>query len=192
MAKNEDSNVAYTETYMETCFQAWYQAGRPSKYAHILEVLPVDEYDKKPSRLMINKWLEMSWSFRADELDARAIEKADNNLVLQKVKMLKDQAKRGEQLQDKGMKHIEQYGFDSASAAVSAVIRGATLERESRGIGELILKMAKMSDDELKDEIMKKLQTLSDEVEGDVIEENGQRTDTESNQETDESESSEL
>lgn len=171
MPKGEDTNVAYTDTYAENCFQAWYRAGRPSKYGHIIKVIPDDEYGKKPSRLTINKWIENGWAFRADELDAKAVQRADNLLVLEKVNMLKAQAKRGERLQEKGMSYLETSGFDSSSAAVSAVIRGATLERESRGIGELILKMAKMSDDELHQEILKRLETLSEEVEGEVTEE---------------------
>lgn len=167
----------YPDTYKEACFQAWYSAGCPEGFSHIVKVLP-DYEGRKPTRLLLNKWVEQEWALRADELNTKAIELADNRLVLEKVEMLKQQAERGKELQEKGMEYIKTTGFDTASAAVQAVIRGANLERESRGIGELIYKMAKMSDDELKKEIMNRLETLSnDVVEGDVKEEENEPED---------------
>lgn len=86
------------------------------------------------------------------------------------------------------MAHIKAEGFDSSSAAVQAVIRGAELERSSRGIGELIVKMSKMTDGDLKQEIMKRLELLQNEhiVDAEVKEESGQETDEGSGTEADE------
>lgn len=154
----------FTESYREMCFQAWYAAGRPNTATDTLKFLPEDEHGRKPGNPVIYKWMEETWKLRADELDAKAVQIADDSLIIKKAEMLKAQAERGETLQKKGIEYIESSGFDSAASAVQAVIRGAELERTSRGIGELIVKMAKMSDGDLKDEIMKRLQILSDDT----------------------------
>ena len=97
----------------------------------------------------------MMWDFWADDMDSRSIAIAENSLVQQKADMLQRQAEMARQLQDKGLDYIQSAGFDNSSSAVQAIIRGAELERTSRGIGEMIVKMATMGDSELKDEIMK-------------------------------------
>lgn len=152
----------FSETYREKCFHVWYGAQRPSKLETIVKLIPVDERGKKPSKIAIATWLQQDWMLRADQLDAKAIELADDQMIVEKAQMLKEQAARGKELQEKGMEHLKLKGFDSASAAVQAVIRGADLERSSRGIGELIVKMSKMTDGDLKEEIMKRLEKLSD------------------------------
>lgn len=158
------SNKVYTENYQELCFQAWYSAGRPKKVSDALEVIPADVDDRKPGPTMVEKWLNETWMLRADELDAKAVQLADNNLIAQKAEMLKAQAERGRELQEKGIEYIRTSGYDSAASAVQGVIRGAELERTSRGIGELIVKMSKMSEGDLKEEIMRRLQILSDDT----------------------------
>lgn len=152
----------YTDTYREKCFQAWYAAGRSTRATDVLEVIPVDELGRKPNKNVIYKWMNETWNLRADELDAKAVQLADDSLIIQKAEMLKAQAIRGETLQKKGIEYIETEGFDSAASAVQAVIRGAELERVSRGVGDLLVRMAKMSEGDLKEEIMKRLQILSD------------------------------
>lgn len=156
--------VIYSDTYKEACFQAWYGAGRPSQVSKTLEVIPEIE-GHKPSAPMVKRWMNETWTLRADELDAKAIELADDHLIVQKAEMLKAQAQRGEELQKAGMEHLKNKGFDSSSAAVSAVIRGADLERTSRGIGELIVKMSKMTESELHKEIMNRIEILQ----GDMV-----------------------
>jgi len=86
----------------------------------------------------------------------------EDDLIQRKAVMLQEQAQRGFDLQVEGMKYIKEEGFDSSSAAVQAVVRGAELERTSRGIGEMILKMSKMSDVDLKAEIIKGMKQMSE------------------------------
>jgi hypothetical protein len=59
------------------------------------------------------------------------------------------------------MEYLEKEGFDTASSAVSAISKGVEIERSSRGISDFILKLAKMTDSDVKDEIRK----LSERVE---------------------------
>jgi len=175
--------TAYTKDYQEKCFTTWYSSNRPT-LAVLHDALPVDEHGRIPDVKLIRRWRnELGWDMRADELDVRAIELVDNTLVNQKAMMLQEHARMAQELMQAGMAYIkENPDFDSHSSAVSAVIRGAELERESRGIGELITKMSKMGEEELKKEIMARLARASDA--GQIIdaEEDGELDNTDTNQ----------
>jgi hypothetical protein len=162
MARIKDKRlvVIYSQDYKDACFAAWYASGKPVKLPKILEVIPVDpEHNHKVGKDMLKRWMnEEGWYLRADALDAEAMQQADDYLIQQKVKMLKEQADRGSRLQQLGMEYLDSEeknkGFDSASAAVQAVIRGAELERSSRGISEMFAKLVKMDDRELSSTIV--------------------------------------
>lgn len=165
----------YSKDYIEKCFTIWYASGRPSSMAVLLEKIPEDETGRKPHKSNLLKWShEGGWDIRADGMDAKAIEVVENDLITQKAEMLRRQANIGFQLQQLGMMYLISGTFDTSASAVSAVIRGAELERSSRGIGELIVKMASMTDAELEAEIMKQLTRATDAgqiIDGEVKEE---------------------
>ena len=152
---------SYTESYKRIVFQTWYSQGRPAiKKLH--DLIPVDEDNRKPSTHVLKKWrVELGWEMQADELDTKAIILSDDFLVEQKSQMLMRQAQTGFVLQQIGLAALISGGFDSSSAAVNAVIRGAELERSSRGIGEALRKMVDMSDDELSKKIMADIERSS-------------------------------
>lgn len=153
----------YTEEYKEICFQAWYTAGRPSSTHRIRDIIPEDVFGRKPVVSMIDAWRkEKMWDFRADELDVKAIAIVDNDLVMQKVEMLRRHAERARTLSEKAMDFLIEDGFDSSASAVNAYFRGTEEERLTRGIGDMIVKMSKMSDADLKDEIIKRLQRAAE------------------------------
>lgn len=153
----------YTEEYKEICFQTWYSAGRPSSTHRIREIIPEDVYRRKPVVSMIDAWRkDKMWDFRADELDAKALAIVDNDLVMQKVEMLRRHAERARTISEKAMDSLIVDGFDSSASAVNAYFRGTEEERLTRGIGDMIVKMSKMSDADLKDEIIKRLQRASE------------------------------
>lgn len=159
---------AYTHTYIEQCFTVWYAAGHPSRNNQIMEILPKDEYGRIPTSKMITSWRdEYGWDIRADELDAKAQALVDDELVNQRVLMLKEQASRARELQKMGIEHLRDEGFDSSSSAVAAVIKGAELERESKGLSTQIVKMFKLDDEKLISETQRLLERLN--VPTDVI-----------------------
>ena len=154
MARGRPTGIAfaeYTDEYKEMCKQAWYAAGRPTNAIQWMDVTPEEEANhRKPNIELLRKWKrERMWDFWADELDAKAVAIVEDNLVAQKSQMLIRQADMAWKLQDAGVEYIEREGFDSSASAVQAIIRGAQLERESRGFGEMMLKMAKMGNEEL-------------------------------------------
>lgn len=153
----------YSKDYIERCFTVWYASGRPSSIASILDKIPEDEHGRRPHKSNLLKWMrEGGWEMRADVMDAKALEVVENDLIYQKAEMLRRQARVGFQLQQLGMVYLISGAFDSSASAVSAVIRGAELERSSRGIGELMVKMAGMTNDELQEEIIKQLTRATD------------------------------
>jgi len=155
---NPNPLIAYTSHYKETCFIAWYSAGRPDKIPQIQEIIPEDENGRKPSIPTVAMWRdEMGWDWRADELDAKANSIVDDELINHRVLMLKEQAAIGKELQLKGIEHIREQGFDTSSSALGAVVKGAELERTSRGISERLVKISKLSNDRLLESIGKLL-----------------------------------
>jgi len=163
MPSYESKNtVAYTEHYKESCFKAWYSAGRPDKVPQILEVIPDDEYGRKPNTRLLPLWRdELGWDVRADELDARANAVVDDEMVNIRVMMLKEHASRGRELGVKGMEYLREHDFDTSASAVSAIFRGSELERTSRGISERLISLLKMPDDKLTEEVQKLLDEAS-------------------------------
>lgn len=171
--------VSYSEDYKRIVFQVWYANGRPN-IPDLLKLIPKDTNDRLPSAQIVKIWRrDDGWENQADELDTKAIVLSDDFLIRQKSEMLIRQASMAVEMQDLGLKHIKEYGFDSASAAVNAMVRGSELERTSRGIGEMLVKMSKMSDEELKDAILKRIQQASEA--GQVVLDAEPMDDTESN-----------
>ena len=147
-----DKIITYTPAYQEECFQSWYAAGRPNKSTDIIDVIPFthDEHRRKPLANVISKWRdELGWDWRADDLDAKVAAQSEDFLITQKVLMLKEQAARARQVQVMGFDHLLEHGFDSSSSAVSAIIKGAELERTSKGLESMLEKIAKLSDADL-------------------------------------------
>lgn len=155
-----DKKENFTEQYRQQCRSAWYAAGKPD--ADVLRKFLIEkgivEGGRAPRVSTIRRWRKIEmWDWWADDLDARALTIVEDDLVQQKAEMLRRQAKAAEDLQRMGMDYLRAESFDSSSSAVQAVIRGAELERTSRGIGEMIVKMSRMSDEELLNEIIKNL-----------------------------------
>ena len=163
MSDEKVSRMAeYTPLYKEKCFEVWYTAGRPNGYVKVIDLLPEDEYGRKPSKNIFASWRdELGWDLRADDLDARASLITDDELVNNRVLMLKEQAARAKELQIMGLNFLREHDFDSSSSAVSAVIKGAELERVSKGLGEQLTKLLKMSDEELVGNVQKLLERAS-------------------------------
>lgn len=162
--------VPYSEAYKEACFQAWYLAGRPRSLSKIIELMPSDDKGRRPGTQVVRSWRsEMGWDVRADELDAKATLIANDNLVATRVQMLKEQASKAKELQEMGLEHLREYGFDSASSAVSAVIKGAELERVSKGITEQIMALLQMNDKRLTETTMGLLERLNVPATGEII-----------------------
>lgn len=164
----------FEDTYRETCFNIWVSQGAPDSPQKVLDIIPANDNGDKPDVSTIRRWFDQDWKLRADNINSRALEIADEDLIQRKAEMLKEQAERGKKMQIMGVEHLEKEGFDSSSSAVSAILGGAKLERESRGIGDLIVRMSQMSNSELQQEIIRKLKDLQEDKENTVDAEVGE------------------
>lgn len=147
--------AAYTEDYKTECKHAWFSAGRPPRAKDFLECIPFDAHGRKPTINLLREWRrDLMWDAWADIMDTKSIALAEDELVAKKAEMLKRHAVRSVEWQDAAWEYIKENGFDSSSSAVQAFFRAVETERESLGIGEALLKMTKMGNDELVKEFM--------------------------------------
>ena len=166
--RSDEILVAFTDHYKSRCFAAWYASGRPPHTTIIHGVIPKDEYDRKPTEATLRQWrTELAWDARADELDARAESAVEDELVNARILMLKEQAAKGRELQVMGMEYLRENDFDTSASAVSAIFKGASLERTSRGLSEHLVSMMKMDNDQLVMEVQKLIDKANDS--GEVI-----------------------
>jgi len=150
--------MAYTDTYKELCFVAWYKAGRPSGM-RFLQAIPVDDNDRKPTLVLLNEWRSMlSWDMRADVMDSEVARQIEKQAIEEKVEMFRRHAQLGQDLQTKGMEFFDTHPIEKDSTALRMVIEGASMEKASRGLPEALLKDAELSDDDLKGVVGKLLQ----------------------------------
>ena len=165
MAKGLPKNLSvqsYSDEYKWKVRQQWYQEGRPTP-GKLLSNLVTDEYGRKPNPIVISMWRKNElWDIWADELDSRVMQVAEDSLIVQKAEMLKRHAQVGWLMIDKGMEFLASGTFDSSSSAVAAIKAGVEIERTSRGIGDMLVRMSQMGDDALKQEIMKYINRASE------------------------------
>lgn len=158
MPRPRVNDTNFSEAYKIACRDAWYAAGRPLAGNKIRAVIPHDGAGNYPNPRTLITWKnDMKWDWWADSLDSKAIQIREDQLIQQKVDMLARQAEMAKSLQAQGMEYLKREDFDTSASAVSAIIKGAELERVSRGLGETIERISKMNDDELKEEILKRI-----------------------------------
>lgn len=152
------STTAYNSQYIEQCFGVWYSSGQPSLNSGFAARLPKDEYGRLPSPGVLQKWMsKYQWIQRAAELDNRAIELRDNSLVIQKAELLRKQAMDAFRLADHAHQFLLSGTFDSSAAAVNAYFRSTEEIRKVVGLSDLLQRLGDMSDEEVQDEIKKRL-----------------------------------
>jgi len=163
------SATAYTPEFIDKCFTAWYSSGHPDRMGEHMEIFPVDEHGRKPTIHSLKIWRKKhGWDEYADELDSKAIQIRDDYLVIRKADNLKKQAADSMLIAEKALKFLVSGTFDTSSSAVTAYFRATEEVRMAIGFSELAEKMSKMGEDELKEEIGKRLKQASEA--GQVIE----------------------
>lgn len=158
---------AYPDDYPEKCFQFWYAAGKPSLNRKLCQQLPKVD-GRTPNIRTIMDWARnYNWKGRAEDLDVKALQLSDQNLLSRKVKMLDEIAKDAEKIQKKALDYLMTEGFDSAASAVQAAFKSFETRMSTAGLSEAILNMSKLS----KDELLRKIRDMAEREEGvEVIE----------------------
>jgi hypothetical protein len=150
--KEIESSANYTQDYRIKCFMLWYNQGRPG-YSRLSTIigknLPPDANGRYPSKPVLIKWIEEEFVSMAMDLDEQIANQLEVKIVSEKIKMLEEHAKIGHELASMGLEHLKESGLGNARNALTAVIEGLRIERESRGVPQISEKLAKMSDEEL-------------------------------------------
>lgn len=187
-----NSILPFTADYRKKCFDAWVLAGRPSETTRIRDLVPEDEWGRRPSSAVIGRWMDIyNWQQLGDEIDTQAIEIANKALIQTKAEMFKKQYENAVEIQDIALKNIKEKGFDNSNAAVNAYFKATQEARTVMGISEFMEKIGKMSEKQLQDEIAERLERMNvvdaipvDE-EANVIEQKENKADNEENMSAD-------
>lgn len=165
----------YNPEFIEKCFVIWYgQERRPSTYYGMAQIMPEDEFGRKPGISTVKKWYLNGWEARASELDSKAIEIVETTLITKKAALLQKQAEDAFLLSQKAHEFLISGTFDSSAAAVNAYFKATEEVRIVIGISDFLKRLGKMTDDEVQDEIRKRFIRLSEAgqtLEGEEVEE---------------------
>lgn len=150
--------VIYDQIYIKKCFDTWYLAGRPNSLPKIKDLIPpLDESGRKPSIIMIRKWMvEGAWDVWADDLDAQMYQQNDKELINQKAQMLREHQAQAALVTKTALEYLldKDKGFDSAASAVQAFFRGMEEQRKTAGFSDLLEKLDKMTNNDVEREIL--------------------------------------
>lgn len=130
-------------------FEIWYSSGCPT-WGELQAKIPADERGRVPHKDHISRWAqENQWRIRADELNGRAIQKAEDNLVAGQVAMWAEHADRAREVASQAFDYIKERGFDSSASAIQALKWAQEEERKTRGAEAFIAIVKDKSNDDL-------------------------------------------
>lgn len=161
----------FPEDYIEKCFTVWVGADRPTT-DRLIKILPENQDGHKPSVTTLQVWKrKYDWYGRADKINAQALEKANEFIITKKSELLIKQFNEALKVSDVAFAHLISGTFDSSSAAVQAFFRGLEEQRKVVGISDMLEKMSKMNDEEIRQEIISRIRRASEAeqvIEGDI------------------------
>lgn len=171
----------FPEDYIEKCFTVWLGADRPTN-DRLLKILPENQDGHKPSIVTLQQWKrKYDWYGRADKINAQALAKANEFIITKKSELLIKQFNEALAVSNVAFAHLISGTFDSSSAAVQAFFRGLEEQRKVVGISDMLEKMSKMNDEEIRQEIISRVRRASEAsqiIEGEEVGE-GNTEDTE-------------
>lgn len=141
--------VPFDPVYKKDIFYFWYNNGRPG-YQVLHRIMPPDETGTKPSISALQVWVYQDFKPQAEELDDIVRKELEGKLVKEKVEMFQRHSKVGVKMQDIALKFFDEHEEElTAHSAVRLLVEGVRIERESRGVGDLVEKLSKSSDEDL-------------------------------------------
>jgi len=141
-----------------------------------MDIYPADEKGRRVTNTTLNKWMrEYGWRERAEDIQIKAIEKVNDEIINLKANLLREQFENGKDIAMKAKQFLMDNGFDSAASAVSAYFSATKEQRLAVGIWEILEKMNKMTDEQLEREILDRVRRASESgqiIDGEEINEN--------------------
>ena len=167
----------YSDDYIETAFTVWYSMGQPTNFDKYQDALPISPNGDKPSKPMLKQFRDnFGWHERADGLTALAVQKNEDLLVNNKAEMLRQMAQDASEIRKKAMAQIMESGFDTSASAVNAYFKASEEERTVRGVSDMVIKISKMSNDEILARRTKLLSRRNEALDGEVLEDTDANT----------------
>jgi len=141
--------ASFTKEYKDDIFMIWYRAGKPSSTI-FYGLIPPDVNGRKPARNMLKVWAN-DFQLRAEPLDDAVKDRMSDLLVKEKVEMFNRHAKVAVELQGRALEYLRTVDDKDlgSSSAVRMLVEGIRIERISRGVPQMLEKMAQMTDDDL-------------------------------------------
>ena len=177
-----DRTRQYSDSYIKNVFTVWYQNDRKN-FSSILDKLPKDEHGRVPAVAILQQWRrKYDWDTQANEMDSQVSTLIKNDLISRKADILRQQAQDSFEIAQKAKEFIVSGSFDTSAAAVNAYFRATEELRKVIGISDFMMKVGKMTDEQIQDEIQNYMRRGVDSgqigEDGEIIEDNEQ-TDTE-------------
>jgi hypothetical protein len=136
--------------------------------------LEPDENGNVPNYHTLAKWKkDNDWVERADEMDENASIQIQKKLIDDKRKMLEKHIQISEDMQDKALEYLEEYGLETAHQAIRLLELGIKVEKESVGLPSLLKEVSELEDSDLTSRIAKLLEGSEidiEELEADIEE----------------------
>lgn len=149
-------HTIYSEDYMTYVFRFWYNNGKRGAI-YVVDNIPISVdwvTGKVLTTRSVNNWLCNDFVEYAEKLDQEVVKSLDEALVKERIEMLTRQADIGKTLQVQGMEYIQENGLENSRNALTAIIKGIEVERESRGLPlDELLKLKDKSDEELVEQL---------------------------------------
>ena len=149
----------FTQDYKMKIFTLWYNLGKPSPERLYSEIVTQDIKEgfsgAMPSKTTVYMWVTKDFEAKATFLDMEAAKSIEKQLVGQRIQMLNTHAKYGQELAEMGMAFLKENGLGNSRNALSAVIEGLRIEKESSGAPVKFTELSKLTDEELVGELQK-------------------------------------
>ena len=144
----------FSDGYKMSVFELWYRVGKPNpkNLYNFVEADPIS--GNRPSVTILTSWVKNDFYEQAERLDIQVASQMEGQLIQEKVQMLKQHTDIGIRMQNMSMEYLEDHKEDlKVPNAVRMLVEGIRIERESRGIPQMLEKMVSRSDEELLKEL---------------------------------------
>lgn len=154
-----DGAFQYSGAYKDVVFMIWYKNGRPGR-RNLYNLIPDTDDGAKPHEMTLQRWIDdPEWKEKADALDREVARRLEERMVTEKMQMLEEHADLGVEIRNIGLDYIKTHMDElTAHAAVRLVVEGVRIERDSRGVSNLLEELSSMSDEKLLDKLQKTLE----------------------------------
>lgn len=149
----DGNNMVFDSRYKDSVFLLWYSSGKPPIVrlrGIINSELGVDTIAGRiPGIDTLRNWIEKEFTERALSLDQEVDRQMQEQVVQQKVEMLRRHAEIAKTMQSQALDYLSENGLGNSKNALAALINGLKIERDSVGVIPFFEKLGDMSDDAL-------------------------------------------